>query len=508
MDNLVLQIIMAILPFVVLFVGFIAFKADALKLSLIVLVLELLICAILYQKDPLSLIESSLWGNITLWTGFLVLWTGQVFGACYRSTGLLDILLNSLGKIMPTKEGKSMTLVTVVAGYLGAFNGFATYPVTIPGLKKLGFDGLRSAAAYLVYFAWNIAFVSLFVAGNIAAGVSQIPIEQIVQVMGLIALPLCVVSTFGFFKILQFDLKKKDNIAIMVLTMIGNMLGVFLFTQVIPSLYLLSLVASATFCLIALKIYSRKYDKSEFAEGDNEQYSTKDILKAFAPLVCCMLMVILMTYPLADLVTASTISLALWGYAPTSISWLNAPGTFVLVTAVLCYAFRVKKDSSFVKDVSVASKRALPSLLTLLCGGAMVQLMMDTSQITMLAEVIASLGGGLYTSIMSVVSFLCGMAFGQGMPAVRMLSSMQLSAGPVVGIAPVMLIGLATVICMGSANPIKPSLLKYTTSLADVKGKDGELFNLCLPWQLVALVVCIGIGLLLMATGYIPVPLL
>ena len=506
MDNLALQIIMVLLPFVILFVGFIVFKADALKLSIIVLVVELLICGVMYKMNPLRLIESSLWGNITLWTGFLVLWTGQVFGACYRSTGLLDILLSSLGKIMPTKEGKSMTLVTVVAGYLGAFNGFATYPVTIPGLKKLGFSGLRSAAAYLVYFAWNIAFVSLFVAAEIASGVSQIPIAEIVQVMGLIALPLCVVSTFGFFKILKFDLKNKDNIAIAVLTMIGNMLGIIIFTQILPSLYLLSLVASATFCLIALKVYSRKYDKSEFSEEDGEKHSVKDVVKAFAPLVCCMLMVVLMTYPLSGLVEASTISLSLWGYKPTNISLLNAPGTFVLVTAILCYVFRTNKKSSFTKDIAVASKRALPSLLTLLCGGAMVQLMMDTEQISMLAKTMASLGGELYTGIISGISFLCGMAFGQGMPAVRMLANMQMSAGPALGISAVVLIALTTVVCMGSANPIKPSLLKYTTSLADVVGKDGELFNICLPWQIIALAVCIVVGLILVVTNYVPTP--
>lgn len=507
MDDTMLYVIMALLPFAVLFIGFIAFKADALKLSLIVWVLELATCAFVYHMDVIRLIESSLWGNLTLWTGFLVLWTGQVFGSCYRSTGLLNILLNTLGKIMPTKEGKSLTLVTVVAGYLGAFNGFATYPVTIPGLKKLGFSGVRSAAAYLVYFSWNIAFVSLFVAANIAAGVSKIPIEQIIQVMGLIAMPLCIVSTIGFFAILKFDLKNKDNIAIAVLTMIGNMLAVFIFTQAFPSLYLLTLIASATFCLVALKIYSKKYSGA-VTEDEGEQHSTKEIFKAFGPLICCMILVILMTYPLADVVKAATFSISLWGYAPTSVSLLNAPGAFVLITAILCYLFAAKKTSSFKKDVATASKRALPSLLTLLCGGAMVQLMMDTNQISLLATSMATLGGQVYTALVGGLSFLCGMAFGQGMPAVRMLASMQMSAGPVLGIAPVVLIGLASVVCMGTANPIKPSLLKYASSLADVKGEDGRLFNLCLPWQLVAFVVCALLGVLLVATGYVPVPLL
>lgn len=505
MGGSAIQIIMALLPFAVMLIGFTAFKADALKLSAIVWVLELVICGVLYHVDPIKLMTSSIWGNITLWTGFLVMWTGQVFGSCFRSTGLLNILLDTLGKILPTKEGKSFTLCTVVAGYLGAFNGFATYPVTIPGLKNLGFSGVRAAAAYLVYFAWNIAFVSLFVAAEIATAVAKLPIEQIIQVMGIVSIPLCVISTIGFFAILQFDFKNKDNIAIAVLTMIGNILAVVIFTQIFPSLYLLTLIAAATFCLIALKLYSKKYSAEDFEDADETSHSTKDIAKAFAPLICCMLLVILMEYPLAGLVQATTFSISLWGYVPTKVSLVNAPGTYVLITALLCYVFAVDKKSTLAKDISIASKRALPSLVTLIFGAAMVQLMMDTSQLTMLSNAMTSLGGTAYSVLADGLSFLCGMAFGQGMPAVRLLSSMQVAAGPALGVAPVILVGLATIICMGSANPLKPSLLKYSSSLADIKGEDGKLFSLCLPWQLIALVVCAIVGLALIEFGFVPI---
>ena len=503
-----LQVIMAFLPFVVLFIGFIVFKMDALKLSLIVLVLELLICGFLYGMGPLKMIEASLWGNITLWTGFLVLWTGQVFGSCYRNTGLLDVLLKTLGKILPTKEGKALTLATVVGGYVGAFNGFATYPVTIPGLKKMGFSGTRAAAAYLVYFAWNISFVSLWVAANIAAGASKIPLVSIVQTMGLIAMPLCISSTIGFFVILQFSLKDKDNLLLLVLTCIGNMLGIFLFTQVFPDLYLLSMVASATFCLLAVWLLSKKYDKSKFEEdADETKYTAKDIIKAFAPLLVCMILVILLSYPLKPLVTATTFSLSLFGYNATSVSLVNAPGTYVLITALVCYLFTVKKTAGLGKSIAMASKRSVPSLLTLLCGGAMVQLMLDTSQIKLLGDVFVNLGSMGYTGATGLLSFLCGIAFGQGMPAVRLLSVMQLTGAPAVGLAPVILIGLAAVICMGPANPLKPSLLKYTSSLADIKGEDGKIFNLNLPWEILGAVIALIMGVILILTGWMPVGL-
>jgi len=112
-------------------------------------------------------------------------------------------------------------------GYLGAFNGFATYPVTIPGLVNLGISGFKAAVGYLVYFSWSIAFVSLFIAANIASTVTKLPIESIVQTMGLLTLPLIIISVIGFFRILNFSLKDKDNLAIAILTIIGNMLALF-----------------------------------------------------------------------------------------------------------------------------------------------------------------------------------------------------------------------------------------------------------------------------------------
>ena len=91
-------------------------------------------------------LEASLWGNLAMWTGFLVLYTGQIFGQAYRNTGLLQILLESVQSILPSwdQKGQAVALVTIVGGFIGAFNGFATYPVTIPGLVDLGFDGVSA----------------------------------------------------------------------------------------------------------------------------------------------------------------------------------------------------------------------------------------------------------------------------------------------------------------------------------------------------------------------------
>ena len=80
----------------------------------------------IYHMPPLQSLEASLWGNLSMWSAFLVLYTGQIFGQAYRNTGLLEILLESIQSMLPSwdQEGRAVALVTLVGGFIGAFNGF------------------------------------------------------------------------------------------------------------------------------------------------------------------------------------------------------------------------------------------------------------------------------------------------------------------------------------------------------------------------------------------------
>jgi L-lactate permease len=66
---------------------------------------------------------------------------------------------------------------------------------------------------------------------------------------------------------------------------------------------------------------------------------------------------------------------------------------------------------------------------------------------------------------------------------------MQVGIAPLLGIPLMVLVGIVTVITMGPNNALKPTQIAYTASLANVKGRDGEIFRTCLPWQLLQLVV-------------------
>jgi lactate permease len=497
--NITIDVSMALLPFAVLFSAFLILRWDAVRAVLLAWVIELAEVLAYYHMPVSRSIEASLWGNLSMWSGFLVLYTGQIFGQAYRNTGLLEVLLESVQSIIPRwdQQGRALALVSVVGGFISAFNGFATYPVTIPGLVELGFDGLSACASYLVYFSWTLPFNSLFIAPTISNAASHVPVVDIVRVAGLLSIPLVFLSLLGFVKVLGFRFFEWESQVLFWMLGLGNVVAIILFTQVWPAYYLLMLVAGAAISLGSLYVYGRFAMRQPVPSVVGAarpskvppSYSGSMLFRAYAPLVLGVMIVLLTKLPgIADALTHVQFSVAAWGYSRVTVGIFTSAGFFLLVTSLVCYPFRCK-EANVAKDFALATRRSRAPLATLLIGSATVYLMVDTGQIALLGKVLSGGGKLVYTSLYPVVAFLGGMAFGQGLPGDFLLSQMQVNIAPVLGIPLMLLVGIVTVVTMGPPNALKPTQIAYAASLAKIKGRDGEIFRICLPWQILQLVV-------------------
>jgi hypothetical protein len=416
----------------------------------------------------------------------------------------LRVLLDSVESLVPArdKEGRAIALMAIVGGFIGAFNGFATYPVTIPGLVELGFGGVQAIAAYLVYFAWSIPFASMFIGANIANAATQLPIADIAAASGLFAIPLVFISLAGSLKILGFRFFEFETQVLFWLLGIGNSLGIVLFCLVWPAYYILTLIAGSAFSLVLL--YGYGFYAKHVASGEVVAQplsaavsvsatapapSTVGAWRAYAPLVLGAVYVVATMMPtIASAVSHAQFRVAAWGYAPISINLVTSAGFVILVTAALCYLFR-SKSASVIGDFVSGSKRSLSSLVTLFIGSAMVYQMVDSGQIAMLGRALANGGSIAYTALLPSFAFLGGMSFGQGVPADFLFAHMQVPVAPGLGISLVLLVGIVNVITMGPPNPLKPTLITYCAHLVDLKDRDWEIFRINLPWQLLQLAV-------------------
>jgi lactate permease len=418
------DVIVAFLPIAALFVGFLVFKLTAFKASFYAWILELVVVLAYYDQAPLKVIEASLWGIVTIWSGFLVLYTGQIFGQAYRSTGLLAILLESVESILPAhdKEAKALALVVVIGGFIGAFNGFAVYPVAIPGLVELGFDSVQAITSFLVYFGWTQPFVSLFIVPNISNAASHVPVVDIVRAAGVVAIPLVFVSLLGFVKLLGFHFFTGQTQFLFWSLGLSNTAALILFTQIWPEYGILTLISGAAISLAVLYVYGR-VAKIAAPIGvpaaatpivESPAYSSAMHFRAYAPLLLGVAIVLLTMVPsIKEALDHLSFKVGVWGYNAISINIFTSAGFFVFITALACYPFRLR-EANAAKDFYVGTLRSRSSLSTLAVGSALVYLLVDTGQIQLLARVLSNGGKLVYASLSPLMESLGGMAFGQG----------------------------------------------------------------------------------------------
>lgn len=493
-----IEVIIALLPIVALFVGFLVFRLSAFSASLYAWILELVVVLAYYQQPPGKVIEASLWGIITIWSGFLVLYTGQIFGQAYRSTGLLAVLLNSVASLVPAhdKQAQALALVVVIGGFIGAFNGFAVYPVAIPGLVELGFDSVATITSFLVYFAWPQPFVSLFIVPNISNVATHVPIPEIARAAGIVGVPLVFVSILGFIKLLGFRFFSARTQFLFWSMSLSNVAALILFTQIWPQYGILTLIAGAAISLVVLYVYGRvkvmpapeeATEAPAASPAEAPAYSAAMQLRAYAPLLLGVAIVLATMLPGAKQALGHlSFRVSAWGYSAIAINIFTSAGFFVFVTALVCYPFTLRR-ASMAEDFWAATKRARSSLSTLAVGSALVYLLVDTGQIQLLARVLTNGGKPVYAWLSPLMETLGGMAFGQGLPADFLLASMQTPVAPLLGIPLATLVGIVTVMSEGPPNPLKPTQIAYTQSLANVTGKDGEIFRTTLKWQALSL---------------------
>lgn len=471
---------------------------------------EFIVVVSYFHLSPVRSVEAAVWGNLTMWSVFILLWSGQIFGQTFRATGLIPVLLDSFGSLSPARDrqGRALTMVTLLSGFVGTFNLYAVYPVAIPALAELGFDGIQAAAGYLIYASWCIPFAALFIGAVIASTATGLPVSEIARASGLLTIPLVFVSVYGTYRILGFRFLERGSQALFWIVSLSNVVGIVLFTQLWPQYHELTLMAGGLIALPLLALYGRLQQRRLLLAGDHAHHSSADSpatlqtvgqtspsygmsmrIKAYVPLLFAIAYATITHRPaIARALSRFDFQVAAWGFNPVKINLLTTPAVPLLVAIASCYAVRLKK-ASLVSDVVRGTRHGASSLSTLLFGSATVYLMVATGQIVFLGQVLAKGGRATYEVLDAGLIFLGGMTFGQGAPAIFLFSRMQITSAAKLALPLALLVGLVNLVAMGPTNAVKPALIRFAASLVDIKGRDRDIFRIGLYWGIVQIIV-------------------
>lgn len=501
----IVQLVLALIPFVTLFGGFLIFHWGSLKTVFVTCIIEFIIVVIYFKTSPTHGVEAALWGSVAVWPTLFVTFTAQIFGYCYLQTGLMRVMLDSVAALFPKheNEGCAFALLSPIAGVFANFEGRAAYPVIVPGLVELGYSPVQASAAALVFMTWVMPFASLMIGALIANIATKVPIPVIAVAVGQFAIPQIFLCTYAAFRILGFKFFTRESQAVYWVTTLPYAVAIFAFTEIWPQFYAFGLIAGALLNIVCLYFYGSLRKRLAGAGGapighpaahslsaavapaplQTGNLSWSLILKGWGPL--------LVGFAYAGFMLSSggsaflshfAFKVAAWDFKPVDINLFSTPGMPILVGAFSAYVFRTQ-PANLIIDFGVGLKRGLSPMLTFVFGVSIMYLLVDTKQIDFLGTLLSSGGVHLFKLLDSALVVFGGTIFGSGTPTIFTFSTMQLPAVSAFALPLTLLLGLVVVGGIGVTNACKPPNIRFVAALVGIKGgQDWEVFKIGMKW--------------------------
>ena len=501
----IVKIVLALLPFVSLFGGFLLFHWGSLKTVVITCLLEFIIAVAYYHGSPVQTAEAALWGSVAVWPTLLITFTAQIFGYCYRKTGLMRVMLDSISELLPRDEvGHACALLGPVAGVFSNFEARASYPVVVPGLVELGYNPVQASGAALVFLTWIMPFQGLMIGAIIANLATHVPIPNIATAVGQFAIPDIFLCTYATFHILGLKFFNRESQIFFWLTTLPYVLSIFAFTQLWPQFYALGLIGGAILniaCLYTYGMWRRRRTAGSGAAASPSAIPAPASLSAAAtpvtesapdwsriargwgPLIVGFAYAAFMLSAWgSSILSHLSFSVAAWGFKPVAVNLFNTPAMPVFIGALSAYLFRTER-SNMLTDLWQGFYRGFSPMLTFMFGVGIMYLLVFTKQIDFLGSIMSGGGETLFKLVDAGLVVAGGTIFGSGTPTIFTFSTMQLPAVAAFGLPLTLLLGMVVVGGIGVTNACKPPNLRFVANLVDVKSEhDWEIFAIGLKW--------------------------
>ncbi|HUN99705.1 MAG TPA: hypothetical protein VMU69_26175 [Bradyrhizobium sp.] len=501
----ILKVALALLPFLSLFGGFLIFHWGSLKTVVVTCVIEFIIAVAYFKASPLQSAEAALWGSVAVWPTLLITFTAQIFGYCYRKTGLMRVMLDSISELLPRNEvtGHACALLGPVSGVFSNFEARAAYPVVVPGLVELGYNPIQASGAALVFLTWIMPFQGLMIGAIIANLATHVPIPNIATAVGQFAIPDVFLCTYATFRILDLKFFARESQIYFWMTTLPYVAAILAFTQIWPQFYALGLILGAVLNIACLYVYGmiRKRGVMKLAAyRDDVQPQPQSLsaaatpattsamtwslmLRGWGPLLVGFVYAAFMLSSRGSSVLAHlSFTVSAWGFKPVEVNIFNTPAMPVLVGALSAYLFRTE-HSNIARDLWEGFYRGFSPLLTFMFGVGVMYLLVYTKQIDFLGTIMSSGGEFLFKLLDSALVVAGGTIFGSGTPTIFTFSTMQLPAVQEFGLPLTLLLGMVVVGGIGVTNACKPPNVRFIANLVDIKaGDDWKVFAIGLKW--------------------------
>jgi len=497
-DMSILMFLLGLLPIIILAIVLMVFKKPAFVAAIAAFVTAFVL-AYLVWKEPLDcLLTASLEGVLmAIWPIIIVIIAAVFTYRLTLYTGAMDKIKAMLTSVSSDKRVLVLLIAWCFGGFMEGMAGFGT-AIAIPAsiLVALSFDPLFACFVCLIANGAPTPFGSIGIPTVTLASLTGLENEGLSFATTCELAPFIILCPILIVMITGGGIKGMRGMWLVTI-----MSGVsFLFGQMIVSYFAgaeLAVVVGAVLSLVVTIILGKNvkgYDEYEMKDIGKIDITLKDGIIAWLPFILIFVFLLLTSKIFGPINTflnqfgTSTVIYA--GDEPNTMSfkWINTPGIWIFLSAIIGGAIQGAKAKDFLKVLGETFIQMKETMITMIAVLACAKVMSYAGMISSISAFVIASTGMLYPIFAPWIGALGTFVTGSGTNSGVLFGTIQLEASKELAIDSYFMVALNS-LGVAAGKMLSPQSLAIALSSVGAKGKDNELMKKIAPYGLIFLII-------------------
>jgi lactate permease len=382
----------ATLPLIVLLIGIPLMMKPAAKVAPIALLVTVLTAIIVFHFPVKVTVLAALQGGLTgLFPIMYIPFGALVVYNVLKVTGWMDKMQGAMANLTIDRRAQALLIAFGFGAFLEGICGFGA-PVAIPAsiLVGLGYNPMMAALVCLVANTGPVPFGSLAIPTVTLAKTTGQDLMKLSQMTGRFMAPLALIMAFATVYAMSKSKGLKGSLGTILVAGLSFSISEFLVSNFIgPEL---TDVLAAIVCLVATAAYlnTQKHTEPWLFEGDapaskaTREFHFMELFLSWLPYLLLAVLVIAVNLPKTKPLFAGAAAGWHWAVLKTQIynpnkiyafTWLQTPGTIMLIAGAIAFPFMGIKYSVMGEQVGKTFKQMIPSFIAVACILAIAEVM-------------------------------------------------------------------------------------------------------------------------------------
>lgn len=488
-----LNFILALVPIIWLVIAMMVLKWATWKAALGSAVIAAIEALLIWHTPVQTVALSALEGIcMALWPIVLVIVAAVFTYNLVCRSGGMDVIKRLLTSLSSDKRVVVLLVAWCFGGFMEGMAGFGT-AIAIPAgmLAAMGFPPLFSCLVCLIANGiptpWGSIGIPTVTLANVVGfenSISLSTMQSIQTALFMILCPILIVMVTGKgFRALKgmWGITLASGISMVI-----PMIAVSYFVGAELVMVIASVCSLLVTGFMAKKMKPNPEYEMELPETSGK-LSMKEIMVACAPFLFIFVFLLgtsKLVPPINTFLAQFTSSIVfVEGQAPVNFAWINTPGIWIFLSAILGALVQKVPASVFFDVFKATLKQMSGSIYVMLSVLAAAKIMIYSGMIAEIAAFIIAVTGSFYPFFAPWLGCIGTFVTGSGTSSSVLFGQVQLNAAQSLGMDPYWIVGLNS-LGVGAGKMMSPQSLSIALSAVDKQGEDSKLLKMVLPYGL------------------------